>query len=127
VKRFGYFAQLEAAEDALTSRDQFNVIDFPNAWKVDLIIRKNRAFSTTEFERRQEVELGGFRLVVAKPEDVLLAKLEWMKMSPSERQMQDAAGILIVQGAQLDLPYIERCVAELDLREQWKAVRELAG
>lgn len=127
VKRFGYFAQLEAAEDALASRDQFNVIDFPNAWKADLIIRKNRNFSATEFERREQVEVGDLRLVVAKPEDVLIAKLEWTKISPSERQLQDAAGILIVQGAQLDLQYVERWVNELDLRDQWQAVRELAG
>ena len=127
VKRFGYFAQAEAAEDALRKHDQFNIIDFPNAWKVDLIIRKEREFSVTEFERREEVDVGDLRFVVAKPEDVLIAKLEWAKISPSERQMQDAAGILIVQGAQLDLRYVEKWVTELDLHEQWTAVRTLAG
>jgi len=127
VKRFGYFAQWEAAETALRSRDQFNVIDFPNAWKVDLIIRKMRDFSTTEFERREQVEVGDLRFVVAKPEDVLIAKLEWMKISPSERQMQDAAGIVIVQGDQLDVPYVEKWVTALQLEEQWHAVRELAA
>ena len=76
-----------------------------------MIIRKEREFSVTEFGR---------------PEDVLIAKLEWAKISPSERQMQDAAGILIVQGAQLDLPYVEKWITELDLHEQWNAVRKLA-
>lgn len=127
VKRFGYFAQIESAEDALRVRDQFNIIDFPNAWKVDLIIRKERDFSVTEFERREEIQVGDLRFVIARPEDVLIAKLEWAKISPSERQMQDAAGILIVQGGQLDVEYVERWIAALDLHDQWKAARELAG
>jgi hypothetical protein len=127
VKRFGYFAQWEAAENALRARDQFNVIDFPNAWKADLIIQKARDFSATEFERREQIEVGDLRFVVARPEDVLIAKLEWTKISPSERQMQDAAGILIVQGDQLDLSYVEKWVNALELQEQWQAVRELAN
>ncbi len=41
-----------SAQEALTSRDQFNIIDFTTAWKVDLIIRKDRPFSLSEFARR---------------------------------------------------------------------------
>ena len=127
VKRFGYFAQRESAENALRNHDQFNVVDFPHSWKVDLIIRKVREFSTTEFDRREQIEVGDLRFVIARPEDVLIAKLEWTKISPSERQMQDAAGIVIVQGEQLDLEYVEKWVAALELQEQWQAVRALAG
>ena len=127
VKRFGYFAQPEAAENALRTRDQFNVVDFPNSWKVDLIIRKARDFSNTEFDRREPIQVGDLRFVVARSEDVLIAKLEWAKISPSERQMQDAAGIVTVQGDQLDMKYVEKWVAALGLKEQWKAVRALAG
>lgn len=127
VKRFGYFAQRESAENALRTHDQFNVIDFPHSWKVDLIIRKVREFSSTEFDRREPIEVGDLRFVIARPEDVLISKLEWTKISPSERQMQDAAGIVIVQGGNLDLPYVEKWVAALELQEQWQAVRALAG
>src|SRR5689334_8257443 len=35
-KRLGYYAEWRDAEHALQNRDQFNIIDFPNAWKVDL-------------------------------------------------------------------------------------------
>ena len=62
-----------------------------------------------------------------QPEDVLIAKLEWMKISPSENQRQDDAGIVTVQGENLDRVYIEKWVDTLDLAEQWRAVRELAG
>jgi hypothetical protein len=126
-KRLGYHARWEEAENALRNRDQFNVIDFPNSWKVDLIVRKAREFSQSEFDRRELMEIGDLSFVIAKPEDVLIAKLEWMKISPSERQMQDAAGIVIVQQESLDWAYIDKWVATLELQEQLQAVRQLAG
>src|ERR1041385_5056250 len=126
-KRFGYYARWEDAERALQKRDQFNVVDFPNAWKVDLIVRKDRDFSESEFERRESIDVGDFSFVIAKPEDVLIAKLEWMKISPSERQLQDAAGILTVQREQLDWPYIKKWVAILELQEQLEMAERAAG
>ena len=126
-KRFGYYARWEDAERALQKRDQFNVIDFPNAWKVDLIVRKSREFSESEFARRELIDVGEFSFVIARPEDVLIAKLEWMKISPSERQLQDATGILTVQRERLDWPYIEKWVANLELQEQFEAARRAAG
>ena len=124
--RLGYYARWEDAENALERRDQFNVIDLPNAWKADLIVKKDREFSELEFERRESIEVADLRFVIAKPEDVVIAKLEWMKISPSEHQMQDVAGILTVQGEKLDRSYIEKWVNTLGLGEQWRAVREAA-
>ena len=114
-------------EIALQRRDQFNVIDLPNAWKVDLIVRKSREFSELEFARREPIEVGDLKFVIARPEDVLLAKLEWMKITPSDRQLQDAVGILTVQREQLDRSYIEKWVSALGVQEQWRVVRETAG
>ena len=126
-KRVGFLVQWEEAERALRNHDQFNVVDLSNSWKVDLIVKKPRHFSETEFSRREPIELGQLSFVIAKPEDVLLAKLEWMKISPSDRQLEDAAGILTVQQENLDLAYIQKWVETLDLQEQWRAVRAMAG
>lgn len=43
-KRMGLYVD-EHALTALTRKTQFNVIDFPNGWKLDLIIRKDGDFS----------------------------------------------------------------------------------
>lgn len=126
-KRLGFSVRWEEAESALRNRDQFNVVDFSNSWKVDFIVKKARPFSETEFSRREPIEIGELSFVIAKPEDVLIAKLEWMKISPSERQAQDAAGILTVQQENLDVAYIHQWVEALELQEQWQAIRELAG
>jgi len=122
-QRLGLHVDPESALSALRKRDQFNVIDFPNGWKVDFIIQKEREFSAAEFDRRQMVETEGMHLTIASPEDVLIAKLEWAKIGDSERQLIDAAGILRMQSEKLDTSYIERWVEALDLQEQWKAAR----
>jgi hypothetical protein len=117
----GYYSSREHALDALRHRSHFNVIDYGGMWKVDFIVRKDRAFSELELNRRTMVEIAGVTLYAATPEDVLLSKLEWAKGAESERQIDDAAGIIRVQGNNLDVGYIQQWVADLGLEHQWRA------
>lgn len=114
----------ESALDAFKQRDMFNVIDTETGWKLDLIFRKDRAFSRAEFGRRSSVEWSGVSLFVAAPEDVILSKLEWAKLSGgSERQMRDVAGVFEMQHGQLDYAYIESWLDVLAVRTLWDQVR----
>jgi hypothetical protein len=122
-QRLGLTVASEAAVAALRNKTDFNVIDFSNGWKVDLILRKDRPFSITEFDRRETYDVEDIRLTLAQPEDVLIAKLEWAKSGNSERQLDDAAGILRMQAEKLDRTYIEHWVEALELNDQWDAVR----
>jgi hypothetical protein len=117
-----YYVSSDAAFDALARRGQFNVIDFATGWKVV----KDRDFSRAEFERRRLQDLDGLLFPVASPEDVLIAKLEWAKLGQSERQIEDAAGIVRLQGPLLDAPYVERWVQELGLAAEWTRARARA-
>lgn len=121
-----YYALEEDALDALTNRRMFNVIHPASGWKVDLIIKKARPFSDEEFGRRKEVQIAGLRISVASAEDTVISKLEWAKEGESQRQLEDAAGVIRVQGEHLDTRYIERWVRELGLSEQWIAAQERA-
>jgi hypothetical protein len=49
----------------------FNVIDFSSGWKADLIMKKDRAFSREEFQRRKIHHLAGHPLPIASAEDVI--------------------------------------------------------
>jgi len=122
-----YYAVTEDALEAFDGGYMFNIIDFGSGWRIDFIFLKGRPFSQTEFSRRREEDLGDIRLTVATPEDILIAKLEWAKLGESERQVEDAAGIIRIKGDTLDLAYIERWVKELDLRDQWQAAKRRAG
>ena len=118
-----YYVDHDAALDAYGRESLFNVVDFDTGWKIDLIIRKSRPFSIAEFDRKTRAEFAGSDVYVATAEDVLIAKLEWAKLSASERQLEDAAGILRMQGPELDMGYVERWVQELDLLWQWAAAK----
>jgi hypothetical protein len=50
---------------------------------------------------------------------VIIAKLEWAKLSQSMRQIDDVAGIVRVTGSDLQLGYVERWVGELGLATEW--------
>lgn len=117
-----YYLSLEAAQQALAHTGQFNLIDTLTGGKVDLILRKARPFSRSEFSRRRKVSSPIGEIVVASAEDVVLAKLEWNRISPSERQRRDVASILGVQAANLDWQYLEQWAKKLGV---WEDLTEL--
>jgi hypothetical protein len=121
-----YYADENAALEALKLQRQFNVVDRVTGWKIDLIIRKSRPFSVQEFERRQFVETFGIRLAIATAEDVLLAKLEWAKRGESRRQIEDAAAILKKRADELDMAYVREWVEKLQISSQWQEACRIA-
>ena len=122
-----YYTDLETALEAHKRQSMFNVIDLATGWKIDLIIRKSRAFSQEEFRRRQRVTLHGAALFVATAEDVVIAKLEWAKLAQSRRQIDDAAAIMRARWGELDHTYLEKWVGELELKAERDDAQRVAG
>lgn len=112
------------ANGALERRDQFNVIDTATGWKVDLIIRKDRPFSRSEFARRQPVTMAGVATAVASAEDTILAKLEWARAGGSDRQRRDVVAMLTVQGDTIDRDYLWHWAEILGLTDDLRAAVE---
>ena len=119
-----YYADKDQAMQALAARSQFNVIDFATGWKIDFIVADASEWGRTAMARRRLIEVEGQRVYVASPEDVVIAKLRWAKMGASPRQLQDAAGVLITQRGNLDMEYIGRWARELQVENEWRAVRD---
>ncbi len=122
-----YYADLDSALEAHKRQTMFNVIDLATGWKIDLIIRKSRAFSQEEFGRRQRVSLHDVPLFLASAEDVVISKLEWAKLAQSRRQIEDAAAILRGRWDGLDHSYLEKWIGELELTGEWSEARRMAG
>lgn len=116
---------IDDAEGAVRDRGMCNVIDTETGWKADLIVRKQRPFSETEFGRRQRVEINGIELFVASAEDTVLAKLEWRSASNSEQQFRDVVAVLATQP--VDLAYLRQWAAELGVAEAFSAALDAAG
>ena len=113
-----YYVSRESAREALSRRSMFNVIDFEDGWKADLILRKDRPFSIEEFRRRLPRTLLGQSLPLASAEDVNLAKMEWNVLTPSERQLHDALQVAVVQWPTLDQAYLRTWASALGVAEQ---------
>ena len=124
LQKAGFYVDPGVARDALLMRRQFNAIAPRTAFKVDLIVRKDRPFSVEEFRRRRPARVGNADVSLATPEDTILSKLEWAKKGGSERQLDDAAGIVAVQGAALDRDYIDRWAALLGVMDEWRRVAD---
>jgi hypothetical protein len=94
---------------------QFNAIDTRSALKVDFWLPRPEPFDTEMFRRRLQVALFGEAAWIATAEDVILHKLIWNRISPSDRQLGDAAGVAAVQADTLDKNYLRQWARELKL------------
>ena len=118
-----FYVAEAAAASAVRTGGMFNVVDNRTSWKVDLVIRKNRPFSESEFARRIRGRVLDVDAWIASAEDMILAKLEWGRRGESERQRRDAAGIVAMQGGDLELAYIEHWADELGVTAEWATIR----
>jgi len=57
-----YHVDADTAREALRRRSMFNAVDQASGWKIDFVLRKNRAFSRDEFARRISLDLLGVRV-----------------------------------------------------------------
>jgi len=110
-----YYVSPDAVRGAFERKSAFNVIDNRTGSKADFVIRKERAFSREEFQRRRNVKVMGLDIWIVSPEDAILSKLEWAQNSASDRQFQDALGVAMVQGDGLDKDYLRKWAKELQV------------
>ena len=107
--------------DAINAQSMFNLIDLKTGDKVDFWILSNEAFDRSRFSRKISEEFMGIEMQVSSPEDTILAKLRWAKLSGgSEKHFTDALRVYEVQYGKLDLDYLEDWVEKSDVRSLWK-------
>jgi len=111
--RGDFFLDEAAVRRAYQPPYQFNALDTRSALKVDFWLLQPKPFEREMFSRRLRVALFGEPSWIATAEDVILHKLYWNSITPSERQLGDAAGVVAVQAAALDVTYLRRWAAEL--------------
>src|SRR6266704_4175313 len=126
-----YYIDEDMIRDAIKRRGSFNVIHLDTMLKVDVFIPKSRPFDQEELRRaQQEVLLEGTRPYnVASPEGTILNKLEWYRMGGevSDRQWNDILGVLKVQGTHLDMNYLQKWAANLNVTDLLKRALVDAG
>jgi hypothetical protein len=116
-----YYIDEDMVRDAINRHGSFNIIHLDTMLKVDVFIPKTRLFDQEELRRsQQEVLVEGTRpFSMASPEGTILNKLEWYRMGSevSDRQWNDILGVLKVQGTHLDMNYLQKWAANLDVTD----------
>jgi hypothetical protein len=114
--------------DAIKRRGCFNIIHLKTMFKVDIFILKNNPYEITEFTRRKPELLSDpdTFVNVATPEDIVLNKLLWYQDGGgvSERQWEDAKGVVKVQGETLDYQYLEYWAEIMGIKELMSRLKE---
>jgi hypothetical protein len=108
-----FYIEEAAVRAAYQPPHQFNAIDIRSALKVDFWLARPEPLDQEMLRRRAQVTLFGEPACIATAEDVILHKLVWNRLSPSDRQLGDAAGIVAVQADALDKNYLRQWAEEL--------------
>lgn len=114
-----YYLDQDAVLHAVSSRGMANLIDVRSGDKVDFWILTETAFDSSRFHRRYFEEVLGMRLAVSSPEDTILMKLRWSKMSGgSQKQFIDAVRVYEVQHGKLDHDYLHDWARKLGIENE---------
>jgi hypothetical protein len=113
-----FYIDEEAVRAVWQPPHQFNAIDTRSALKVDFWLSRLEPFDAEMLRRRMATVLFGEQAWIATAEDVILHKLLWNLISPSDRQLGDAAGVIAVQAGALDNGYLHRWARELQVTGQ---------
>jgi len=125
-----FYADAEMMKDAIEHHSSFNLIHYETAFKVDIFVRKPRAFDQMQLERRKKSIIAtdpDQTVYVTSLEDTILAKLEWYRMGgeQSDRQWRDILGMMKTRAGELDLVYLRKWAGELKVSDLFeRALKE---
>lgn len=116
-----------AVREAIESGGMFNLIDVQEGDKVDFWMLTDDPFDRSRFGRKYKEEVAGLRLKVSRPEDTILQKLRWSRLSGgSEKSFVDALRVYEVQMGGLDEEYMDRWAERLGVVDLWERLRDEA-
>ena len=122
-----FYLDENAILEAVETGGMFNAISLEDGDKIDFWMLTEEEFDESRFRRRIEIDVFGILLKVSSPEDTILAKLRWSKLSGgSEKSFVDALRVYEVQAERLDHPYIEDWANRLIVGELWQRVQNEA-
>lgn len=115
-----YYLSKNSIEEAIFKKSMFNIIDTEDGDKIDFWMLTKEDFDSSRFGRKIEVQFQKVKFFISTPEDTIIAKLRWSKLSGgSEKQMTDAIRVYEINYQNLDLLYLDEWVAKLSLQNEW--------
>jgi len=116
-----FYIDQDSIKEAVINYNRFNVLDIEEGEKIDFWILTGSDFDKSRFSRRQKKELLGLKAYISAPEDTIIQKLVWSKLSgESRKQYNDALSVYEVQYGKLDIAYMEYWSKKLDVKDIYK-------
>lgn len=123
-----YYVDAGAIQEAIETGGMFNVLDTHEGDKIDFWMLTESDFDRSRFARRYAEDVLGIKITVSSPEDTILAKLSWARMSGGgERYVRDALGVYQVQEASLDSAYLNEWAERLGVTDLLARVKRDAS
>ena len=118
-----FYLEPIAVREAIRRGRQFNLLHIPTGSKIDFMALRYGTHDEIEIERRQLLPLLGDRSAyVARPEDVILGKMEFYRQGESEKHLRDITGILKMSADVVDREYIQSRAVRMGLLDIWRLV-----
>ncbi len=122
-----YYLTEESILEAIQDQGMFNLIDVNSGDKVDFWVLTDDPFDRSRFQRKYAEEAMGIKMMVSSPEDTILMKLKWAKLSGgSEKQYTDALRVYEVQFEKLDMDYLLQWSLKLGVDSLLRKIQEEA-
>lgn len=104
-----------------------NAIHLYTGYKAELFLLRPEIgdeYAMTAFSRRVQLDLGPplGEVFVTSPEDLILSKLRFFKISQQPKHTRDIASIVLELANELDRPYIETWATRLDTLDLWQEI-----
>jgi len=104
-----------------------NAIHLHTGYKAELfLLRGGDALRESAFARRKMIDLGPplGAVYVHAPEDLILYKLHYFRVSQQPKHIRDIASIVLAMTNELEYAYIEDWATSLGLQPLWDEVQE---
>lgn len=119
-----FYLEPQSIHEALPQFGMFNVMECETGDKIDFWILKPDPFELSMFHRRYRERGAGVEMYVSQPEDTILSKLRWAKLSGgSEKQLGDCIAVYEVNITNLDMAYMHEWAKELGVEALLERVR----
>lgn len=119
-----FYYNKETIIDAVNKRSQFNLISQKFGDKIDFWLLMDTDFDRSRFSRKQRIRIMDFDTNVSAPEDTILEKLYWSKLSGgSKKHYLDALSVYELQMEILDIDYLEEWARKLEISSLLNSIK----
>jgi hypothetical protein len=109
-------------EAAREQRGHFNLIHVASGMKADIYCANSDPLHHWAIARARRTPVGGFEIVIAPPEYVIVRKLEYFREGGSEKHVRDIRAMLANLGTSIDQASLREWIERLGLEPQWETV-----